>query len=275
MKNLIYKQLLIPLNGRVFCLVFNFLEIFKKSRARRCTYLSSSDVYLLDDGVSSMVFSRPSRIYRLMDGVKEKIEALYFAYTGGLVNIKPNDLVIDCGANIGEFSLYCAGRGATVHAFEPDPVEFRALSANANHRFSAYNTALWKDDAGITLFSANDTGDSSVFPRKEASQSFNIGSQTLNYFVLNSLKCDKPGKNIKLLKLEAEGAEPEILSGALDILDRVSYIAADLGPERGDDNENTVPVVVNILIEHGFRIVFFNPSRSIFLFKNLLHSDQF
>src|ERR1019366_45957 len=40
--------------------------------------------------------------------------------------------VIDIGANIGLFSLFVRGRcpGASVYAFEPSPVAYRALKAN-------------------------------------------------------------------------------------------------------------------------------------------------
>ena len=45
---------------------------------------------------------------------------------------------------------------------------------------------------------------------------------------------------IKLLKLEAEGAEPEILLGGLDKIHLIDYICADVGPERGLSYETTL-----------------------------------
>ena len=64
-------------------------------------------------------------------------------------------------------------------------------------------------------------------------------------------------KNLKLLKLEAEGAEPEVIKGALNLLKNIEYIAADLGPERGFNQESTLKEVVNILLENNFEIVEF------------------
>ena len=40
-------------------------------------------------------------------------------------------------------------------------------------------------------------------------------------------------KKIKLLKVEAEGAEPEVLLGTAKILKRIEFISVDCGPERG------------------------------------------
>ena len=37
---------------------------------------------------------------------------------------------------------------------------------------------------------------------------------------------------IKLLKIEAEGAELEVLQGSVDTLSNVEYISVDYGPER-------------------------------------------
>ena len=54
------------------------------------------------------------------------------------------------------------------------------------------------------------------------------------------------------MKLEAEGFGPEILQGGLSILDHVEYIAAD-GWERGQDQECTIPQVVNLLLAHQFK----------------------
>ncbi len=49
---------------------------------------------------------------------------------------------------------------------------------------------------------------------------------------------------VQLLKLEAEGAEPEVLAGASAHLSRIDYIAADLGPERGVSQEAMAPAVI-------------------------------
>ena len=73
---------------------------------------------------------------------------------------------------------------------------------------------------------------------------------------------------MKLLKLEAEGAEPEVIRGSLNLLDNIEYIAADLGPERGFNKECTLKEVVNLLLENNFEIVEFKYPRVCLLFRN-------
>ena len=82
--------------------------------------------------------------------------------------------------------------------------------------------------------------------------------------LMNELKLDK----IKLLKLEAEGFEPEILIGAGDRLKDIEYIAIDGGYERGISEEETFTTLTNFLIKKDFEIldIYFPWYRA--LFKN-------
>ena len=75
-------------------------------------------------------------------------------------------------------------------------------------------------------------------------------------------------KNIKLLKIEAEGAEPEVLSGAIATLKNTEYISVDYGNERGKDGLSTVVEVVNILISNNFEFIGDSNLRKVGLFRN-------
>src|SRR4051794_32403355 len=41
---------------------------------------------------------------------------------------EPGDILVDCGANVGDVTSSFARTGATVYAFEPDPLCFSVLS---------------------------------------------------------------------------------------------------------------------------------------------------
>ena len=44
----------------------------------------------------------------------------YFAYENEQIKISQNDIVFDCGANMGMFAAYAATQGAKVYCFEPN-----------------------------------------------------------------------------------------------------------------------------------------------------------
>jgi hypothetical protein len=60
-------------------------------------------------------------------------------------------------------------------------------------------------------------------------------------------------KKIKLLKIEVEGSEPEVLQGAKSVLKIVDFVAVDTGPERGI--KNTFDEVNSYLVNHGFKLI--------------------
>ena len=82
-------------------------------------------------------------------------------------------------------------------------------------------------------------------------------------------KFTEENRELKLLKLEAEGAEPEVIKGGIDVIKNIEYIAADLGPERGFNQEITLKEVANILLQNNFEIIDINYPRLCVLFKNL------
>ena len=100
---------------------------------------------------------------------------------------------------------------------------------------------------------------------KGYSEKYNVSVQTLSDFIKKNKLTET---KIKLIKLEAEGYEPEILEG-LDIFSKnVEYISADLGFERGPLCESTLIPVINYLGQHNFEIVSIFFERNCVLFRN-------
>lgn len=74
-------------------------------------------------------------------------------------------------------------------------------------------------------------------------------------------------ERIKLLKIDAEGAELEVLKGAQNLLEKITYISVDLGFERGRSQDSTLIEVFNFLIPKGFCPIKIN-KRMVVLFEN-------
>lgn len=221
-------------------------------------------LYKMSEGDMSIFVARKSRLHFNLLGIQKRQAQLQAEYLLNSELIRSGDLVIDCGANVGEFSMICAKAGAQVIAFEPDPREFMALAKNAEGReIQPIQRALWKEDGELTFFDSNDDGDSSLIDPGTSSQSFNVRTQRLDAVP------ELPSGPIRLIKLEAEGAEPEILEGMKKTLERIEYLTVDMGPERGVKKENTVAEVTNALYAAGFQMIEFFPPRCTGLFKRI------
>ena len=218
--------------------------------------------FVVSEG-ETIAVARKSRLrLQIENGIPKRRASLMEEYCVPDGLIRPGDFVIDCGANIGEFSVICARAGAKVLAFEPDIAEFRALSKNsADLEITPIHAALWKDLGEMQFFDANDTGDSSLIEPGSTSGSYTVKTIRLDDF--ESL----PNSSIRLIKLEAEGAEPEILDGMQNTLQKTEYITVDMGPERGVSAANTVRECTDFLYSSGFRMCDFFHGRCSALFE--------
>lgn len=239
-------------------------EKTKRFRAISQVKISFSDgLYFVENEGESIAVARKSRLsLQYKHGILSRRASLMNEYCipDGLV--RAGDYVIDCGANIGEFSLVCAKAGAEVLAFEPDIEEYRALTKNAeNLSITPVQAALWKETGEVQFFDANDTGDSSLIEPSSSTGSYTVKTVSLDDFR------DIRDKKIRLIKIEAEGAEPEILEGMRNTLQNTEYVAIDMGPERGLSAEDTVSECTDFLYSFGFRMRDFFPGRCSALFE--------
>ena len=127
-------------------------------------------------------------------------------------------LVIDAGANIGRMSFILGLRGATVHAFEPNPVAFDALSRTLKQwpNITVHNAAVSDRDGEASLFlheqhKENEvvfsTGSSLKAEKTNVLQNDSVSVQTVD---LARFIDDLP-RPVHLLKMDIEGAEVDVI----------------------------------------------------------------
>ena len=136
------------------------------------------------------------------------------------------------------------------------------LNINLNcQNTTLINKALGKEKSVLDFFIASGKGDSSLIEPKEYQEVMKIEVISLNE-LMNKLAINK----IKILKLEAEGFEPEILSGIGNRIKDIEYIAIDGAYERGKKEEQTFTTITNFLINNGFEIsdIYFSWYRALF-----------
>ena len=225
---------------------------------------SESLLFFVSDGKRKRFFSNRSRgldLYR--DGLQKRADKIFDTYCLKNVPLGAGDTVIDCGANYGDLWLSLENKinPENYIGIEPNPEDFRALAANVPDESQLCNLALSNRDGLVHFFVSSAGGDSSAIMPREYSEVIKVQAKRLDTLV------QEIGlQSIKLLKLEAEGYEPEILDGAHDTLAITEWIAVDGGPERGVTGEQTLSTVANQLYSLGFIMVDFFPrwSRALF-----------
>ena len=130
--------------------------------------------------------------------------------------LKPGMVFVDVGSNIGYFSLIAASCGATVVAYEPTPAVFGRLRENvALNQFanvSLVNAAVADKPGTLTLYQSPDD--------PEANSLFGNGDNSIQVPTV-ALDDDLSARDIRrvdLLKIDAEGAEPLVLDGAIKLM---------------------------------------------------------
>lgn len=161
--------------------------------------------------------------------------------------LRPQDLFVDIGANIGSYTLLASGvRRARTVAFEPDPVTFAALSRNI--ALNALEALVLAHECAL----GPNTG------RIE----FTVGLDTLNHVArpgggptrivaMDTLDHALSGESPILLKLDVEGYEAQILKGAAATL-HSSRLKAILTEDRS-------AAVTETLQQSGYREFQYNP----------------
>lgn len=148
------------------------------------------------------------------------------------IPLEPGDVVIDIGANVGIISIILAAfrPQITVHAFEPVPETYESLchnveAAGLGDRIKTYNRAVAGSNEPLEItFDPNNSGSSSAFmagPGAPGARRVRVEALTLDeIFHANGIE------RCKLLKLDAEGAEYDILSST-GMLNRVDHLVGE------------------------------------------------
>jgi FkbM family methyltransferase len=150
--------------------------------------------------------------------------------------IKKTDTIIDVGAHIGLFSLYCSQicKEGKIYAFEPMVENYDILKSNIQLNeilnIKTKNCAISKSSSKIIIYKNNDESGHSKFI--ETDNPIEVTSKSLND-IFDNEKIEK----CNLLKLDCEGSEYEIIDSLKDKnLQKIEkmvieYHLADSNPE--------------------------------------------
>jgi FkbM family methyltransferase len=177
-------------------------------------------------------------------------------------HLRPGDTFVDVGANVGYYTMVAAsvvGPTGRVYAFEPHPrvaalLALSIKSARLDDRITLSRVALSSSRGDATLYLPSDesnTLEASLVP-SEIGQGQAIRVPTLP---LDDYAAEHSIKHIRLIKIDVEGAELEVLMGATSVLSqlRADAILCEFVPSRRRQAQEEV---LSLLTAHGYRSFF-------------------
>tara|TARA_Y100000748_G_scaffold303416_1_gene308500 strand:- start:1181 stop:2044 length:864 start_codon:yes stop_codon:yes gene_type:complete len=237
-------------------IIFVLNLIYRKSGK----LLKEGSFYVKEYSQNRKIYYPNTRYLRVAKGVDYQFSKILSDYCVEELNLKSGNVVIDCGANVGELYLALEYKNINVkyYAFEPDIDSFECLKKNIKGNDNLKNIGLSDRDGNATLYLGTSTGDSSMEY---------FGSENENTIEIKRLDSFNFNK-VHLLKIDAEGHELEVLKGASDILNNIDFISVDYGLEKGLDQISTIVEVTNYLYQNNFHLYKANLNRNVGLFKN-------
>ena len=157
--------------------------------------------------------------------VRGSYEADELAFVRGV--LRPGDTAIDVGAHIGFFTIHMAalvGAAGRIYAFEPVAANAelleRSIAENRFHeRVVTQRAAVGATSGTATLTFPRETlntGGAYVLPGGGTPLAGNL-TASVPLVALDDLPIDRP---VRFIKMDVEGAEPQVLRGAVRLLER-------------------------------------------------------
>lgn len=169
--------------------------------------------------------------------------------------VRPGDLAVDVGANVGIYTLGLAGLGAKVWAFEPSSAVRPALTHNvqlnrAEDCVQIFPFALGARNARA-LFTSDLEGTNHVVRGQATGATETVEIRTLDAVVADPA-AGLVGEEVFFLKVDAEGEDESVLLGANALLNRCQPVVI---VETWGGGE----AVRRLLAEHGYRVYWYKP----------------
>ncbi len=184
--------------------------------------------------------------------------------------LRPADIFVDIGANIGLFSLIaanCVGPSGKIYAFEPTPKIYRRLLENVDlngfNNIDCFQLAL-SDRKEMAPFNLSQDGHDAwnSFAPPIAGDSFYkemVHCETWDNFASQHALFGK----VTMIKLDVEGWETHLLSGACHFLSRndAPLLQVEFTDEAARSAGSSAKALYRTLEALGYRMYTFDPKK--------------
>jgi FkbM family methyltransferase len=177
--------------------------------------------------------------------IPEILKEMYI--DGVFKKVKPCDVIMDVGANIGLTAMYLKDLAKQVYAVEPSPEHYEALCANAMKNewknVSVHNFAM-SDKVGMAEFYQDDWNRTTHSLLKRSGNAIQVPCMTFSSF-LSTMSIDQ----VAFCKLDVEGAEDAILfeEGFISVAPRIKSLLIEFHVAA------RVPAILQHMFELGYQ----------------------
>jgi FkbM family methyltransferase len=179
---------------------------------------------------------------------------------------KDLDIIIDVGANQGQFSIASSKYfpKADIYAFEPSKKTFDKLTENTKEISNLHlsNCALGNSSGTITFFENDYSHASSILKISKTQVDNQPATRNVTESTVDIRKLDEVGINFGtenrakvLLKLDVQGYEKNVLEGSINVLEKIDYILFESSFVQMYDNEPLFNELNDFLTNHKFRFI--------------------
>lgn len=185
---------------------------------------------------------------RMVQGFNHELNEIfiYDIYQYKKVHIMKDDTILDCGANIGMFSVHASqlvGPGGKVYAFEPGPEEVDSVKKNLQlnniTNVDICAKGIWNEVTTKKFLIENSWANRITDKEINSENLITIKTIDIDSFIVeNSIK------KINFIKMDIEGAEYQALEGAREVL-RTQKPKLALSLYHNTDDYIKLPKLIN------------------------------
>lgn len=151
-------------------------------------------------------------------------------------SLNKESVVIDIGAHIGLFDIYCTNKCGQIYAYEPHPENFELLEKNIKNtkleNVKIFNLAVWSEAGKDIAMADNGSGDTAEFSVSMGGEKLSGKNHILKTTTIEEIFARNNIEHCDLLKIDVEGAEYNILFSAPEhIYKRIKSIYIEYHPD--------------------------------------------
>lgn len=182
---------------------------------------------------------------------------------------------VDIGAHIGEYVLLAAsivGHRGSVHAFEPDPRNYRLLEYNVHmNRLQSiflHNCAVHKQNGQVPLALFRERSVSRIALSESGLSDRSCASEVIVPAVtLDTYLAKERVARVDLLKIDVEGAELFVLEGAHELLSQhpkaAPVILFEYSPKNYANYHYEATAITDLLMSYGYTVYLLHRSGEV------------